>query len=122
MSREFYRCEKCGAIVEVLKEGNEIICCGEPMQKIVPNSEDAALEKHVPIIEYTDSGVTIKVGSVPHPMEEAHYIEWIEVFYDSRRERKYLKPGDQPEASFSVAAKDVEALIYCNLQGLWTSG
>ncbi len=121
MLKDFYRCNRCGAVVEVLKEGAEIFCCSEAMKKIVPNTEDASTEKHVPIIEYIDSGVVVKVGSDPHPMEDAHYIEWIEIFYDSRRERKYLKPGDRPEASFVVAAKDVRALILCNLHGLWES-
>lgn len=118
---QFYRCNKCGALVEVLKDAREPYCCGEPMTLFVPNSVDAAIEKHVPVIDYTDAGVTVRVGATPHPMEEAHYIEWIEIFYDSRRERKYLNPGDTPEAAFKVDAKDIQALIYCNLHGLWHS-
>jgi superoxide reductase len=119
--RKFYRCVKCGALVEVVKDGGALVCCGEPMEQVIPNSVDASAEKHVPVVEYTDQGVTIKVGSEPHPMEEIHYIEWIEIEYDSRRERRYLKPGEAPEASFRVSAKDVKALIHCNLHGLWTS-
>jgi len=117
----FYRCDKCGALVEVVREGGELVCCGAPMERLIPNTVDASLEKHVPIVEYTDEGVTVRVGSEPHPMEDAHYIEWIEITYDSRRERKYLNPGDAPETSFRVATKDVSALIYCNLHGLWVS-
>jgi superoxide reductase len=91
------------------------------MKPVIPNSVDADTEKHVPLIEYTDEGVSVRVGSVPHPMEEIHFIEWIEIEYGSRRERKYLKPGEAPETTFKVAAKDVKALIYCNLHGLWVS-
>jgi superoxide reductase len=119
--RSFYRCAKCGAMIEALKEGSEFFCCGEPMVQLIPNSVDAAVEKHVPVIVYTDDGVTVKVGSEPHPMEDTHYIEWIEIEYGDRLERIYLHPGEAPEASFKVAAKDVKALIYCNLHGLWVS-
>ena len=109
-------------MIEVVKEsGKKIICCGEPMEKIIPNTVDAALEKHVPVIEYTDNGILVKVGSEPHPMIDIHYIEWIEIRYGNRVEKRYLKPGDKPEVSFTVESKDVSALIYCNLHGLWVS-
>jgi len=122
MNIDFYKCEKCGKIVEITKDGaGMLVCCDQPMVKLIPNTVDAALEKHVPVVEYVDEGVLVRVGSEPHPMESVHYIEWIEIFYSSRRERKYLSPGDKPEASFRVGSKDVGALIYCNLHGLWTS-
>ncbi len=119
--QSIYKCEKCGSLLEAIEEGSNPDCCGEKMVLLVPNSVDAAVEKHVPVIEYTDNGLTVKVGSEPHPMEEAHYIKWIEVEYDSRLERKYLVPGDVPEASFNVQVKDAKARIYCNLHGLWVS-
>lgn len=109
-------------MVEVIEAGTgELVCCGEPMERLVPNTVDAAVEKHVPVIEYTEKGVAIKVGTEPHPMEEAHYIEWIEIEYDSRTERKYLIPGEAPEASFVVDSKDIVARTYCNIHGLWVS-
>lgn len=120
--KDIFKCEKCGNIVEVIKAGSgELVCCGEPMQRLIPNTVDAAVEKHVPVIEYTEKGVLVKIGSEPHPMEETHYIEWVEIEYDSRTERKWLKPGDAPEASFVVEAKNVKARVYCNIHGLWAS-
>ena len=122
MLNEFYKCNECGKIVEVIQNGGgTLVCCDMPMEKLIPNTVDAALEKHVPVIKYTDAGVFVSVGSEPHPMIDAHYIEWIEISYGTRKERKYLKPGDKPEAAFKVESKDVRALIYCNLHGLWVS-
>ncbi|MBW6431586.1 hypothetical protein K0A96_00185 [Patescibacteria group bacterium] len=109
-------------MVEVVKNGGgTLVCCDKPMEKLVPNTVDAALEKHVPVIEYTDAGVLVSVGSEPHPMIDVHSIEWIEISYGARKERKHLKPGDKPEAAFKVESKDASALIYCNLHGLWAS-
>ncbi len=117
---EIYKCEKCGNIVEVLHEGQgELVCCGEPMKLFVENTVDAAREKHVPVIERTASGFTVKVGSVPHPMEEKHYIEWIEVIADGEAYREFLKPGGTPEATFNISAQNITAREYCNLHGLW---
>jgi len=99
--------------------GGELVCCGQPMKLMVENTVDAAKEKHLPVIEKTDKGVLVKVGSVAHPMEEKHYIEWIEVLADSKAYRKFLKPGDKPEAEFCVKAEKIEAREYCNLHGLW---
>jgi superoxide reductase len=117
---EIYKCEKCGNIVEVLHEGQgELVCCGEPMKLFVENTVDAAREKHVPVIERTASGFAVKVGSVPHPMEEKHYIEWIEVIADGEAYREFLKPGGTPQATFNIPAQNITAREYCNLHGLW---
>jgi len=117
---EVYKCEVCGNIVEVLHGGGgELVCCGEPMKLMVENTVDAAKEKHVPVIEKVPGGVKVLVGSVAHPMEEKHYIEWIEILADGKAYRQYLSPGDAPEATFAVEAADVTAREYCNLHGLW---
>jgi superoxide reductase len=117
---QIYKCEVCGNIVEVLHEGKgELVCCGQPMKLLVENTVDAAKEKHVPVIEKTASGVTVKVGSVAHPMEEKHYIEWIEITADGKAYRQFLKPGDSPEAVFEIKANKIEAREHCNLHGLW---
>ena len=117
---EVYKCEACGNIVEVLHGGaGELVCCGEPMVRMVENTVDAAKEKHVPVIEKVDGGVKVKVGDVPHPMEEKHYIEWIEIIADGAVYRQFLKPGDAPEATFKVTADQVTAREYCSLHGLW---
>lgn len=117
---EIYRCEVCGNIVEVVHGGvGELVCCGEPMTLLVENTTDAAKEKHVPVIEKTEDGYKVMVGSVPHPMEEAHYIEWIELVADGKAYRQFLEPGQAPEAMFCVEAASVTAREYCNLHGLW---
>jgi superoxide reductase len=117
---QIYKCDSCGSIVEVLHEGGgELVCCGEPMKLFVENSVDAAKEKHVPVLEKTGEGVKVKVGSVPHPMEEKHYIEWVEIIEGGKAYRQFLKPGDTPEASFDIQAGQVTAREYCNLHGLW---
>jgi superoxide reductase len=117
---EIYKCEVCGNIVEVLHEGKgELVCCGQPMKLYKENTVDAAKEKHVPVIEKTAEGFKVKVGSVSHPMEDKHYIEWIELIADGVAYRKFLKPGDAPEAEFCLDAAQVTAREYCNLHGLW---
>lgn len=119
---EIYKCEICGNIVEVLHEGvGELVCCNQPMKLYEENTVDAAKEKHVPVVEKVDGGFKVKVGSVPHPMEDKHYIEWIEVIADGDAYRHFLKPGDAPEAVFNVKADKVTAREYCNLHGLWRS-
>jgi superoxide reductase len=118
---ELYRCNKCGNIVEILHLGvGTLVCCGEPMELLKENSVDAAQEKHVPVIEKTESGVKVIVGSVLHPMTEEHYIEWIEVIYGEQVYRKQLKPGQKPIAEFNINGA-VSARAYCNLHGLWKS-
>ena len=117
---EVYKCDVCGNIVEVLHEGKgELVCCGQPMKLFKENTVDAAKEKHIPVIEKTAKGYKVKVGSVAHPMEEKHYIEWIEVIADGFAYRKFLKPGDIPEAEFCIEAARITAREYCNLHGLW---
>ena len=117
---EVYKCEVCGNIVEVLHDGKgELVCCGQPMKLYKENTVDAAKEKHVPVIEKTVGGFKVKVGSVTHPMEEKHYIEWIELIADGVAYRKFLKPGDAPEEEFCLNAKQITAREYCNLHGLW---
>ena len=117
---QIYKCEVCGNIVEVLHTGvGELVCCGEPMVLLTENTVDAAKEKHVPVIEKSGSTVTVKVGSVAHPMLQEHYIEFIELLADGKTYRKFLKPGDKPEATFEITAKKVSAREYCNLHGLW---
>lgn len=117
---QVYKCEVCGNVVEVLhaSEG-ELVCCKQPMKLFVENTVDAAKEKHVPVVEKTAEGIKVKVGSVAHPMEEKHYIEWIEIIADGKVYRQFLKPGDVPEATFSLSTEQVTAREYCNLHGLW---
>ncbi len=117
---EVYKCEVCGNIVEVLHGGaGQLVCCGKPMKLLVENTSDGAREKHVPVIERTADGFKVKVGSIAHPMEEKHYIEWIELVADGRVYRSFLSPGMAPEAVFSVKAEKAYAREYCNLHGLW---
>jgi superoxide reductase len=119
---QIYKCEVCGNVVEVLHEGaGELVCCNQPMKLMKENSVDAAQEKHVPVIEKTEEGIKVKVGSIPHPMVEEHYIEWIELIADGQAYRRFLKPGDMPEAVFKIEAQNISAREYCNLHGLWKS-
>lgn len=119
---QVFKCEVCGHIVEVIHEGQgQLVCCNKPMNRLVEGTVDAALEKHVPVVEKTPDGFKVKVGSVPHPMEEKHYIEWIELIADGRAYRQFLRPGDVPEATFKIEADSVIAREYCNLHGLWKS-
>ena len=119
---EVYKCALCGNIVEVLHTGaGELVCCGQPMDLMTENTVDAAREKHVPVVEKVDNGYKVAVGSVAHPMEEKHWIEWIELVADGKVYRQDLKPGDAPEATFCVDAGTVTARAYCNLHGHWKS-
>ncbi|MBN2168562.1 MAG: desulfoferrodoxin [Actinobacteria bacterium] len=115
-----YKCEICGNIVWVMHEGKgELVCCGQPMKLMEAGMIDAAVEKHVPVIEKSDGGVKVKVGSAPHPMEDAHYIEWIEVRTDDMSCHKFLKPGGTAEAEFPIDEEDLVSYEYCNIHGLW---
>ncbi len=117
---QIYKCIACGNIVEVLHAGEgELVCCGQPMKLFVENTVDAAKEKHVPVVERTAQGITVKVGAVAHPMETRHWIEWIELIADGKVYRQFLNPGDAPEAFFGITAQNVTAREYCNLHGLW---
>lgn len=115
-----YKCGVCGNMVEVIHVGGgTLVCCDQEMILLEANTVDAAQEKHVPVIEKSDSSVTVKVGSVAHPMVEEHYIELIELIADGSVYRKFLNPGDEPVAVFNIAAESVTAREYCNLHGLW---
>ena len=117
---QIYKCELCGNMVEMIRAGQgQLVCCGKPMTLQKEGSTDAALEKHVPVIEKTNNGYKVTVGSVTHPMADEHYIEWIELIADGIAYREFLKPGDKPEASFCVKADKVSAREFCNLHGLW---
>jgi superoxide reductase len=117
---EVYKCGVCGNIIEVLHAGKgNLVCCGQPMKLLVENTVDAAKEKHVPVIEKVDGGVKVKVGEVAHPMEEKHWIEWVEIIANGKTYRQYLNPGDTPEATFAVTANQITAREYCNIHGLW---
>jgi len=119
---QIYRCDLCGNIVEVLSGGKgQLVCCGQPMKLLAENTADAAKEKHVPVIEKIENGWRVKVGSVAHPMEDKHYIEWIALYAEDRVYRKYLKPGDPPQADFFCPAGAVAAKEHCNLHGLWSA-
>jgi superoxide reductase len=121
--REIYKCNICGNIVEILHEGvGELVCCEQPMEKMQEKTEDSSIEKHVPFIEETANGVIVKVGqNQDHPMEDKHFIEWIQVIADGITQRKFLNPGDKPQAEFCIKAKEISAREYCNIHGLWKS-
>ena len=122
MGMKFYRCSKCGQMVAVVKKtGCDVFCCGEAMQEVIPGTTDAAVEKHVPVFTLNGNTVDVTVGSVEHPMLEEHYIEWIAVQTEQGNQRKALKPGDAPNASFALTEGDeVKAVYaYCNLHSLW---
>jgi superoxide reductase len=117
---QIYKCSICGNIVEVLHGGaGELVCCGEPMELLDEKTADTGKEKHVPVVEKVDGGYKVKVGDVPHPMEEKHYIEWIELLADGKAYRQFLQPGVAPEALFHIEADSVSAREHCNVHGLW---
>lgn len=119
---QVYKCSECGNIVEVVVAGGgELTCCGKPMQLLSENTTDAATEKHVPVIEKIEGGYRVSVGSVEHPMQEAHFIQWIELVTEEGVLRKELKPGEKPVAEFKTNAVHVKAREYCNLHGLWAA-
>lgn len=118
--KQIYKCEGSGTMVEVLHAGDDKLLCGDkPMNLLDENTTDAAKEKHVPVVEKVEGGVLVKVGSVAHPMEENHYIEWIEIHAGNKLYRQYLKPGDKPEAFFKIDEEVDYAREFCNLHGLW---
>jgi superoxide reductase len=120
---EVYKCDICGNIVEVLHGGiGDLVCCGQPMDRLDASTEDEGKEKHVPVIEKTSKGVKVRIGSVPHPMEEEHHIEFIELMADGSVHRKFLGPGDKPEAEFCIETDNAVAREYCNVHGLWSTG
>lgn len=117
---EIYKCDVCGNIVEMMHGGKGALkCCGASMTLLTENTVDAAKEKHVPVIEKVDGGFLVKVGEVAHPMEDKHYIEWIEVIADGKAYTQFLKPGEAPQATFKIDADTITAREYCNLHGHW---
>jgi superoxide reductase len=117
---QVYKCNVCGNIVEVLHGGvGQLVCCDEPMELLDEKTADTGKEKHVPVIEKIDGGYKVKVGSVPHPMEEKHFIEWIELLADGKTYRQFLDPGLAPEAVFHIEGDSVSAREHCNIHGLW---
>lgn len=122
MEQKFYICEHCGNIIAKVKDaGVPVMCCGQKMKEIVPGKTDAAVEKHMPVCKVEGNLVTVTVGSVEHPMQEDHYIEWVSLQTKQGNQRKVLKPGDKPTVSFALCDGDeVEAVYaYCNLHSLW---
>lgn len=119
---QVYKCNICGNIIEVLHEGvGELVCCDQPMVLFDEKIEEEGKEKHLPVVEKTEKGFFVKVGSIQHPMEEKHYIEWIEIIVDGKTYRQFLKPGDVPEAIFAIEADNVKVREYCSIHGLWTT-
>lgn len=117
---QVFKCAHCGLIVEVVGNGMVPSCCGEPMGLLTENTVDAAKEKHVPVVEKKETGILVKVGAMPHPMEPDHYIEWIEVINGNYINRYRLKPGDAPQAAFYVPMQPgLVVRAYCNKHGLW---
>lgn len=118
---QIYKCEVCGNIVEVLHEGvGELVCCGQPMKLFEEKTqEQEGKEKHVPVVEKTEEGIKVKVGSVPHPMEEKHHIEWIEIIANGKAYRHFLEAGESPEAVFDLNMDNMKVREYCNIHGLW---
>lgn len=120
MQRKFYRCNICGNLVELVEDGGgELVCCGEPMNLLNANTTDAATEKHVPECQREGNKLHVQVGSVPHPMVDDHYIQWICVAQDGRTQRADLKPGQEPAADFVLADGPAVVYEYCNKHGLW---
>lgn len=118
--KQIYKCNICGNTVEVVHQGvGQLVCCGQPMQLMEEKNQDEGQEKHVPVVEKKDNLIIVKVGSIPHPMEDAHFIEWIEIDADNKSYRQYLKPGDEPKAEFPISAEKISARAYCNIHGLW---
>ena len=119
---QIYKCEICGNIIDIVHDGaTALVCCGKPMTLLEEHTADKTTEKHVPVIEKTSDGYKVTVGSTLHPMEEKHFIEWIELLADGISYRQFLKPGDKPEAYFKTDAVNVTAREYCNIHGLWKS-
>ena len=119
---QIYKCGVCDNITEVIHDGpGQMACCGKPMVLCEENTVEASREKHIPVVEKIEGGFKVKVGSLPHPMEEKHYIEWIEIIADGKAYRQFLKAGEAPEAVFMIIASEITAREYCNLHGVWKS-
>lgn len=117
---EIYKCELCGNIVEVVHaSGGDLACCGKPMKNMIAGTVDASKEKHIPVVEKKDGIYSIIIGSVAHPMEEKHYIEWVQINSGNKSYREFLTPGQEPKAIFDLKTGKISAREYCNLHGLW---
>ena len=117
---QVYKCSLCSNMVEVVHSGDgEMACCGQAMEKLIAKTDDQGKEKHVPVIEKADGQVTVKVGSIAHPMEQEHYIEWIEIISDGKAYRQFLNPGDTPEAVFNITGDAIIAKESCTIHGIW---
>ena len=121
MNTKFYICRTCGNIIEKINDsGVPVVCCGKPMEELVPNTVEASSEKHLPDVTIEDGAINVNIGSVNHPMADEHYIEWVYVETENGGQRKYLKPGEEPNVTFSLGDdKAVAVYAYCNLHGLW---
>jgi superoxide reductase len=119
---QIFKCTVCGNIVEMVGTGvGTLVCCGQSMKSMKENSNDASIEKHVPVVTISASKTSIKVGEIEHPMEETHFIEWIELIVDDRVDKQFLHAGEKPETEFNIAPKKYIARAYCNVHGLWKS-
>ena len=118
---KFYICPTCGNIVEMIHDsGVNPVCCGQKMTELIPNTVEASGEKHIPVVTVEGSVVTVNVGSVDHPMQDVHYIEWVEIVTENGSQRKALSPSEAPKAVFHLGEdKPVAVYAYCNLHGLW---
>jgi superoxide reductase len=118
--QEIYKCAICGNIVEVLDNGvGTLVCCNQNMNKMEEKISEEGNEKHKPILEKNEEGVEVKVSSIPHPMEDKHFIEWIEITTKNGTSKKFLKPGEKPEKKFPVGTEIIKVRSYCNIHGLW---
>jgi superoxide reductase len=119
---EVYKCDVCGNVIKVVHaSGGTLVCCGQPMTQLAEKTADAGKEKHVPVVEKSAKGILVKIGSIPHPMEEKHFIEWVEVRSGENVYIKGFKPGEKPEAEFCISDANAKARVYCNVHGLWTN-
>jgi superoxide reductase len=117
---KIYKCNICGNVIELIHVGGgDLVCCGQLMELLTEKTDDVGQEKHMPVVEKTENGFLVKIGSIPHPMEEKHYIEWVELIIDGASYKKFLKSGDKSEAEFCVQGESVIARAYCNIHGLW---
>ena len=120
IKKEIYKCELCGNIVEVLHVGGgTLVCCGAPMTNMNEKTSDEGQEKHVPVLEKTDTDISVSVGIIPHPMEETHYIEWIEIETTDKMQKKFLSSCNEPKAEFETTDDVLSVRTYCNIHGLW---
>jgi superoxide reductase len=120
---KFFKCNICGNLVELIQNGGgKLVCCGQPMEELIAKTSDEGSEKHVPVVTYENGLVTVKVGSIEHPMTMEHYITMIAISYNGKVQRKDLKYTDKPEATFEVSDfNEMEVYEYCNVHGLWKS-